>query len=561
MPIDKKMPVNLKEEINNRVNIHEDYLGNTLPTPYVIKDGHLQKEYEDKEGNPYYKFVSNTPPIINKRYEDIETSEVNYNLFFKDGGRHVNRPVTAVEITQKRHLLDLARYALSVNDKNAIDMVDFISLYLSVNKPETQPVATRLGNINGHLVHPLRQNDVKLFVHDQGYKQIANAFATRGTLEGYQKQVFDLIKNRPMVMMMFYSALGSVLLHDMSVEPFITDLSGKTSAGKSTAQKVAASVWGNDYLVSEWNATKVSIERKASFLNSFPLFLDDTRKADKYVLQQIIYNHSGGRDKGRGNITSINIEKTWENILISTGETSIVDFGKSKAGVAARVITLQEKPFEDMDMPTLYEGIENNYGVLGLAFLDQYQSKRDDYITKFKEVEHHFRKEAKDNEVMQRLGRPFALLQTVGQILNDIAGFQHDYKSIVKTAYQSMLRHNQSIDKPKQLLIELLDMLDANRLNIVGTEYGHMVSKEAWAVYKSDYLIIMPHTLRKELKEEFNSIINQWVERRYIDVANLENNRYQKQVKINGTRYRGYAIPMKLINELGYDFSVDNHIH
>ena len=73
---------------------------------------------------------------------------------------------------------------------------------------------------------------------------------------------------------------------------------------------------------------------------------------------------------------------------------------------------------------------------------------------------------------MQRLGRAFALLQVTGEILNDIDGFEHDHFKIIEQAYDSMVRNNKTIDKPKQLLEELLQYLDANRNNIVGDGYS-----------------------------------------------------------------------------------------
>ena len=73
---------------------------------------------------------------------------------------------------------------------------------------------------------------------------------------------------------------------------------------------------------------------------------------------------------------------------------------------------------------------------------------------------------------MQRLGRAFALLQVTGEILNDIEGFEHDRFKIIEQAYDSMVRNNKTIDKPKQLLEELLQYLDANRNNIAGDGYN-----------------------------------------------------------------------------------------
>ncbi|WP_410501090.1 DUF927 domain-containing protein [Escherichia coli] len=92
-------------------------------------------------------------------------------------------------------------------------------------------------------------------------------------------------------------------------------MKGSTSTGKTTALKVAASVWGTNQLVNEFNATKVSVERKAAFLNSFPLLLDDSRKADERLLQSFVYTFSGGRSKGRGSVGGSQREYTWRNIM------------------------------------------------------------------------------------------------------------------------------------------------------------------------------------------------------------------------------------------------------
>ncbi|WP_251563124.1 DUF927 domain-containing protein [Neobacillus cucumis] len=96
---------------------------------------------------------------------------------------------------------------------------------------------------------------------------------------------------------MVLSSFVSVLLNDLKIDPFIVDLASSTSQGKTTTLRIAANVWGTPQLVNEFNTTKVSVERKAAFLNSFPLIMDDTRKADERLLQSFVYNFSGGAPK------------------------------------------------------------------------------------------------------------------------------------------------------------------------------------------------------------------------------------------------------------------------
>lgn len=293
-------------------------------------------------------------------------------------------------------------------------------------------------------------------------------------------------------------------------------------------------------------------------MNSFPLIYDDSRKAPVYQLADIVYQFSGGRSKGRGNIHSIDVEKTWQNILISTGETSIVEYGNEKAGIGARVITLQDEPFtDDVSFTNIYDGLSGNYGLLGLTFIKQYQVKKKAYYKAFRGHEQLFIGKAESNEVMQRLGRAFAVLQTAAEILNDIEYFEHDPFKMVNETYESMKENNKSIDKPKQLLVEVLEYMQANRNSIIGEGYTELYTGEIKGIYKNTMLGIQNETLKSILGYELTTIVKEWNNRNY-----LMNNgkRLQKQIKHKGKQYMVYAINENIIKELGFDFN-QSHYH
>lgn len=511
---------------------------------------------DDKQIVPI--LITSTPPFITKRFKDIESLIISYEMsYLKDN--QVNKfPVQALDIADSKNIINLASKGLDVDSNNRSELVQFISMYMRLNNLPTNKTVSRLGHVKGHFIHPLIDNDVELIIHEEGYKRLADAFETKGTLKAYSDTVFNEIKDSPMAMMFVYASLGSILLHDFNVEPFIVDMASKTSTGKTTAIKVASSVWGTNNLISEWNTTKVNLERKAGIMNSFPLIYDDTRKAPHYQLADIVYQFSGGRSKGRGNIHSIDIEKTWQNILISTGETSIVEYGQEKAGISARVITLQDNPFnDDVNLRVIYDGLENNYGQLGLAFIEKYNKHKADYKKTFRSHESLFIDKAEDNEVMQRLGRAFALLLTTGEILNDIKYFEHDHYKIVNEAYESMKACNKSIDKPTQLLVEVLEYMQANRNNIIGENYSDYYTGELKGIYKKSMLGIQSETLKNILGHELTSTLKEWDNRNYL-INNGD--RLQKQVKHKGQRFMVYAINVEIINELGFDFS-QTHYH
>ncbi|EGQ3526182.1 DUF927 domain-containing protein [Staphylococcus pseudintermedius] len=536
--------------------INKETLADIIPTNYKVDDnGWLYKEVEKGKGDNAKVvpvLITSTTPYITKKYKDIETGEFTYQLKFNSAEKENKHTVLARDLADATHIINLADRGFDVNTINRVDLVNYISMYMRLNPLPITRIVTRLGHVDRYFIHPLIK-DVELAIYEQGYKNIAKEFKTKGTLQDYAQNVFTIVSNSYPAMMLLYASCGSILLHDFDVEPFIIDLSGASSRGKTTALKVASSVWGTSNLIGEWNTTRVNIERKSAFLNSFPLLLDDSRKANPYMLPDVIYQFSGGREKGRGNKSSIEVERTWQNIMISTGETSLADNGKEKAGIGARIITLQDDPFNsDVSFIDLYKGINSQYGTLGIAFMKQYHADKEAYYRSFKSHEKRFIDKAENNEIMARIGRNFALLQVAGEIINDIEGFEHDPYVTIDQAYNSMLETNKNIDKPKQLLEELLQYLDANRNNIEGDGYDDVTQGDIKAIYKRDFLLIMGETLKQYLGHELNSITKQWNERGYL-ITDKET--LTKRVGHKSKKPRGYAIKKTIIEGLGYDFS------
>src|SRR5699024_9465299 len=91
-----------------------------------------------------------------------------------------------------RKLRELADYGLSV--ANPSNLIEYFEIYLSYNVPKTINGVTRLGHIGKHFVYPNANNDYKLIVEDEGYKDMLKSFEQKGTLEEYQKNVFNLLK-------------------------------------------------------------------------------------------------------------------------------------------------------------------------------------------------------------------------------------------------------------------------------------------------------------------------------------------------------------------------------
>ena len=281
------------------------------------------------------------------------------------------------------------------------------------------------------------------------------------------------------------------------------DLSGSTSQGKTTALRVAASVWGDEGLLNEWNTTRVSVERKAAFLNNFPLFLDDTRKAEEKILQSVIYQFSGGRAKGRGALIGGQEEATWDNILISTGEVSLSEFSGGAAGASARVISLTDEPFGKVSpehFKTVYKAIEGNFGSLGASFLQEWAKKKDQLIPEFKKAQEFYINKSQENEVVTRMSRYFAAIHFTAAAARELLGLEVDLR-IFDHVFDDVTNNTLSLNKPKELLEEIFDELNSSRGEIFYKEsFLSGPPKQMKAIYKNENALSYAVVCQKEIR-------------------------------------------------------------
>lgn len=531
-----------------------------IPLPYQIKGNALYKTIVKKvNGNEVEQevMVSRIAPKILRELSNVERNSIHYELIWKDKDRERKEIVPASTISTKKDLLLLADSGLPCNDLNCKVLIHFFDRYLAYNPLERSFMVERLGYIKNTFIHPLAAQEVEIIPNDIGEKQLLGAFQIEGTVETWKAQVFDRIKDHKKVLFLVLSSFASVVLHDLKLSPFIIDLSGSTSQGKTTALQVARSVWGTKGLINEWNVTKVAIERKAGFLNSFPLFMDDTRKADDRILQSIVYQFSGGRSKGRGSLKGSQKEMTWNNILISTGEVSLTQYAKKAGGAAARVISLVDEPFgkvNDNYFSELYQALEESYGAVGLEFLKKWKDAKEDLLPEFITLKKHYIKKANGNEVLTRLSIYFSAVHFAGVVLTKLLNVEMDL-TLLNRLYDEMTEENKGIDKPKQLLEEILYKLDSNRKYVANQGTPETV----WAIYKYGTVCLTPDFLRQELGAEEKLIRKEWQKRGFTDThINKDGKKVDyKQVKHRYSKYNTVIVNKGFYEMVGLDFEED----
>ncbi|MCM3125835.1 MULTISPECIES: DUF927 domain-containing protein [unclassified Mesobacillus] len=549
---DEKKLNSLLVETKNQEDFDSEE-GMKIPKPFVIVNGSLYKREIKREET--LKMISRKVPTITKEFLNIEKPHVMYEIEWNERNKKVKEIVPASTIAIKKELLELSLKGFSVNENNAKPLIEYLDLFLNCNVIEQYAAVERLGLIKNHFVHPLLRNDIEVVAGDEGDYQLKDGFEIKGTSNSWKLEVFERIKNYPKAVFFVLASFASVIIKDLGIQPFIVDLSGATSQGKTTTLKVAASVWGNDGLINEWNATKVSIERKAAYLNSFPLLMDDTRKADDKVLNIIIYQFSGGKSKGRGSLNGNQKEYTWNNILLSTGEVSLNEYAKNQGGVAARVIPLVDQPLKSnhADIMQLVEGVRNNYGAIGIDFLILWLKEKKELIPEYHKVRMHFINRAKRNEVLNRLAGYYAAVYFTGSILKKYLGINVNLEALLYL-FEEIAYENKSIDMPMQFFEEILTDLDSNRLSIYypGSYKPNMMN----AIYRNKTLYLHPKYIKSMLGVEERQIRKEWL-KRGLTVGKSENGSFvdYKSIKHEGQTYRVVEINMDYVNKLGFDFN------
>jgi putative DNA primase/helicase len=187
------------------------------------------------------------------------------------------------------------------------------------------------------------------------YSPTGQSVRTGGTLRGWHTDVVAPCEGNPMLVLFLCASLAAPLFHLLGQEGGGLHAYGLTSGGKTTAQQVAASAWGDGSdpaagrsttFVKKWNQTKNATEGLAEAHNDLPLCLDEIGEADARDFGRMIYQLAGGQGKGRMRAdATLKAPKVWRTMLLSTGElpaSDMVEFeGKPmKGGQAVRLLDI-----------------------------------------------------------------------------------------------------------------------------------------------------------------------------------------------------------------------------
>lgn len=355
------------------------------PQGYETNDDGLFIKKVAKDGTPLrvrFAYALVYPTLVQVDPDQRHQVEVSW-IDTTSGKPRVRRRVVdrAVFTSGRKLIAELGSYGLPVVDGDAKLLERWLLEVLTANKGRVphRYLARQLGwQPDGTFVtvpgqpHPVEP----LFVEQQ---DIIAGFRARGTLAGWSKAIEGL-KTYPAALMPMYGAFAAPLLKTLGAPSCVLDLYGRSTRGKTTALRIAASVWGDpgedSPIIGSWRTTMLGIEYRLHIGNGLPAILDDTRTAAEGLVDQVLYQVSQGRGKARGGGWANSLP--WQTILLSTGEQSALSMCAHE-GASARVMSIGEPPFGTGGADSarvadeVRAGIEANHGSAGPAFVAKLQ--------------------------------------------------------------------------------------------------------------------------------------------------------------------------------------------
>lgn len=324
----------------------------------------------DEKTGIYSRFCR-TPILISKRLVSLETNDEKLEIcFLKDNAWH-KQIVQRSTLFQNRTIIQLSDIGINVTSENAKLLVKFLGALLDENMDliEISKSVTQMG-WHGDKFLPYLADDLVLDV-DNNSQRWVDAYQKKGSLEAWKESMNEYRQNH-IFRFLLSCSFAAPLLKLMNHRIFLVHNWGNSRFGKTAALKAALSVWGDpEGLMGNFNATKVGLERMASFFTDLPLGIDEKQVIGNRqdFIESLVYMLSIGKSKVRGTKSGgIQSSSSWRSIILTTGEEPIIA-SNSQGGINTRVIEIYGSPFKDEESARkMHELSTRDYGHAG-AFL------------------------------------------------------------------------------------------------------------------------------------------------------------------------------------------------
>ncbi len=391
-----------------------------------------------------------------------------------------------------------------------------------------------------------QSEQIRFRSNDAGESQIYDSLGAAGTFAEWS-QVVSVVKDYSKALVALYASLAAPLLRILKSDNLLIDFCGLTSTGKTTCQRIAASVWGNPdersttSFIRNWDTTKVGLERTLATLNDLPCIIDDTKTADSKSQERFIYLLVNGQGRMRGSRAGLARNTNRRTVGISSGEAPLTAYSLS-SGALARIVPIKNSPFGATDdhtrllVDTVNQRIKSHYGHAGRLFvrwiIDNMRSSAD-WLRRYDELRHRF---PQVTGAAARIGDCCAVIALAGELAHQALELPWSYADPMLALWDSIAAEFVEIDVGIRALRDTYDWAATNQNHFfredadrepLGGWYGHWECKDlTW-----NTLNLVPSVLKAQLEKwgyTYREILHNWKEKGWLVVDGQgENPRYR----------------------------------
>ena len=264
-------------------------------------------------------------------------------------------------------------------------------------------------------------------------------FGTRGTLKGWQDEVAALCRGNSRLLFAVSVSFAAPLLYLVGADGGGFHYRSNSSDGKTTAQRVAASVCGGRDYLGSWRNTDNAVESVALAHCDAPWLPDEMAQMDPRAIGEVTYMLANGQQKGRAQrMGGLRTRATWRVLFLSSGEIGLLEH-MAEAGKSPRAgqeIRLAEIPadagrglgiFEELHgyaggaelSKALTEAARRNYGGAFVAYLEKLARHQHEVADTVKEAQRKFQAAHLTDQAhgqARRVADRFALVGAAGEL-------------------------------------------------------------------------------------------------------------------------------------------------
>jgi uncharacterized protein (DUF927 family) len=528
-----------------------------FPPPYFVnEEDEIVHIKQLANGNERVTLVSHRPIWLSKITVDADTGEQSFTLSWDTGLGIESVVIPRRQALSTGGLLALTSKGFPTDPQKARHLVAMLSAYERAHLASLPrgAAASRLGwHGNAFAVgHEVLGDQALSVMTDPGLDDLVRGFRAQGDPATWQTLARN-VAHLPGLVFGIYAAVAPAVLGLLDdVEGFTVEWAGTTSTGKSTAMRLAASVWGSPArIIGSWDTTRVGLEARLATSGNLPVFLDDTAAvSDPRIIEDVVYDITKGRTRARGTSSgSSQRSRRYRTVLISTGEQPITSFG-SKGGARARSIVFRDPPLGVVNRAAgelakdIHFGTLDAHGHLGPAVVELLLK------TDAAKLGGVYRKMARDwsskstSPVATRIGSHFAVLHLAGKLIEETElALGADPEEVLSDIWDQVAPTFEDVDPSIRALQHLHGWLIKHQSEFYGRgenrTSGWSGAWPAGSAWKS--VALLPQTLERALGRKFDleATIDAWDRKGWLD---RDGDRRQKRFTVGADRPRCYAI-------------------